>query len=81
MDVVVVTLQHKTLPRALFYASKVIPSPHFVLITERGNIGFLRNKGLKKATSPIVCILDDDIELNQNWLRAARAVQTYPTCS
>jgi glycosyltransferase involved in cell wall biosynthesis len=47
--------------------NETIPNPNVIIITERGSIGELRNKGLMQCNSRFVCFVDDDIILNRAW--------------
>jgi glycosyltransferase involved in cell wall biosynthesis len=66
-DVIIVTLLRKTLPHVLKSVQKNIPNPKIILITDKGLIGDLRNKGLYQATSEFVCFVDDDIIVTKEW--------------
>lgn len=67
VDVVIVTKMRDTLPIAMKAVRNNIPNPHFILVTKKGVIGDLRNEGLSQARSELVCFVDDDIQVPQNW--------------
>lgn len=69
MDVVIVTLLRETLRSALESVKAVIPNPNIILITGKGAIGELRNKGLSQCNSNLTCFVDDDIILNKSWYK------------
>lgn len=74
MDVVIVTLLRETLRNTLESVKAVIPNPNVILITGKGAIGELRNKGLLQCSSSLACFVDDDIILNSRWY--AKCVET-----
>jgi glycosyltransferase involved in cell wall biosynthesis len=79
LDVVIVTLLRETLDDTIQSVKAVIPNPNIILITGKGNIGDLRNEGLLKCSSSLMCFVDDDIILNRNWYKKCmQAIQTYP---
>ena len=39
-----------------------------VLISERGHLSFLRNKGANRATAPFISFIDDDVEVTTTWV-------------
>jgi len=67
LDVVIVTLLRPSLSYTLKSVNDTIPNPNVILVTDRGSIGELRNKGLMQCNSRFVCFVDDDIVLNRNW--------------
>jgi len=67
LDVVIVTLLRGSLTYTLKSVNEAIPNPNVILVTERGVIGELRNKGLMQCNSRYVCFVDDDILLNRVW--------------
>lgn len=79
MDVVIVTLLRETLSNTIKSVKAVIPNPNIILITGKGAIGDLRNKGLLQCNSNLMCFVDDDIILNSNWYtKCIQALQTHP---
>ena len=79
MDVVIVTLMRETLDNTIKSVKAVIPNPNIILITGKGNIGDLRNKGLLQCSSSLMCFVDDDIILNSNWYKKCmQALQAHP---
>jgi hypothetical protein len=79
LDVVIVTLLRKTLVDTLKSVKAVIPDPNIILITGKGVMGDLRNKGLLQCSSELTCFVDDDIILNRNWYsKCMRVLQTHP---
>lgn len=73
LDVVIVTLLRKSLKNTLKSVNDTIPSPSIILITDKGVIGDLRNKGLAQCHSEYVCFVDDDIILNKTWFSKCMA--------
>lgn len=67
MDVVIVTLLRSSLRYTLKSVYETIPDPHVILVTGKGVIGDLRNKGLMQCSSRLVCFVDDDVILNREW--------------
>ena len=67
MDIVIVTLLRESLRNTLDSISKTVPDPHIIMITGKGVIGDLRNRGLQKCSSEYCCFVDDDVVLNKNW--------------
>jgi hypothetical protein len=67
LDVVIVTLLRDSLRYTLKSVYSTIPNPHTILVTEKGLVGELRNKGLQQCTSEFVCFVDDDVLLNTDW--------------
>jgi glycosyltransferase involved in cell wall biosynthesis len=79
LDVVIVTLLRYTLGNTIKSVKAVIPNPNIILITGKGNIGELRNKGLLQCTSELMCFVDDDIILNKNWYtKCMQIIQARP---
>jgi hypothetical protein len=79
LDVVIVTLLRDTLENTIKSVKAVIPNPNIILITGKGAIGDLRNKGLLQCNSSLMCFVDDDIILNSNWYtKCMEALQAYP---
>ena len=79
MDVVIVTLLRETLGDTIKSVKAVIPNPNIILITGKGAIGELRNKGLIQCSSSLVCFVDDDIILNSSWYtKCMQALQAHP---
>jgi hypothetical protein len=79
LDVVIVTLLRHTLENAIKSVKAVIPNPNIILVTGKGTIGELRNKGLSQCTSSLMCFVDDDIALNNDWYAKSRqALQDHP---
>ena len=79
MDVVIVTLMRQTLGDTIKSVKTVIPNPNIILITGKGAIGDLRNKGLRQCRSSLTCFVDDDIILNTDWFaKCMQALQTHP---
>jgi glycosyltransferase involved in cell wall biosynthesis len=66
---VIVTLQRPTLTRCVNAVLNVIPNANIILITERGNIGDLRNEGLRQVESEIFAFVDDDVIVNKRWFK------------
>jgi len=52
----------------------VIPNPNVILVTGKGAIGDLRNKGLRSCSSSLMCFVDDDIILNGSWYKKCMEV-------
>jgi hypothetical protein len=69
MDVVIPTLLRQSLPAAVETARMVIPDPNIILLTERGVLGEIRNKGLAMCNSEFVVFIDDDVLVNSYWFR------------
>ncbi len=69
MDVVIVTLMRETLGNTIKSVNAIIPNPNILLITGKGAIGDLRNKGLLQCNSSLTCFVDDDIILNADWYK------------
>ena len=79
MDVVIVTLLRETLGDAVKSVNAVIPNPKIILITGKGAIGDLRNKGLRQCNSSLMCYVDDDIILNSSWYaKCMEALEAHP---
>ena len=79
MDVVIVTLLRKTLGDTIQSVKAVIPNPNIILVTGKGAIGDLRNKGLLQCSSSLMCFVDDDIILNNSWYKKSiQALQAHP---
>ena len=79
MDVVIVTLLRETLDDTIKSVKTVIPNPNIILITGKGAIGDLRNKGLSQCNSKLMCFVDDDIILNSSWYtKCMHTLQTHP---
>jgi len=79
MDVVIVTLLRETLKNTIDSIKKTLPDPNIILITGKGAIGELRNKGLFQCKSSLMCFVDDDIIVNKNWYsKCMDALQTHP---
>jgi hypothetical protein len=79
LDVVIVTLLRKTLADTIKSVKAVIPNPNIILITGKGAIGDLRNKGLFQCSSSLMCFVDDDIILNSSWYtKCMQALQAHP---
>ncbi len=79
MDVVIVTLLRESLIDTIKSVKAVIPNPNIILITGKGAIGDLRNEGLLKCSSSLMCFVDDDIILNSSWYtKCMQALQTHP---
>ena len=79
MDVVIVTLLRESLRYTLDSINKTIPDPNVIMITDKGVIGDLRNKGLQKCSSKYCCFVDDDIVLNKNWFsKCMTKLETTP---
>ncbi len=79
MDVVIVTLLRETLGNTVKSINEVIPNPNIILITGKGAIGDLRNKGLRQCRSNLMCFVDDDIVLNKSWYKKCmQALQDNP---
>ncbi len=58
--------------------------PHVCLIALDRNYGFARacNEGIKAATADIVCLLNNDIEVDREWLTQIKAaMDRHPECS
>jgi hypothetical protein len=69
----------KTLRSTIESVKAVIPNPNIILITGKGTIGDLRNKGLFKCSSNLMCFVDDDIILNNSWYtKCMQALQANP---
>lgn len=66
-DVIIVTLMRDTLNTVIESVKKSVNNPKIILITDKGLIGDLRNKGLKMATSEFVCFVDDDVLVTNEW--------------
>jgi len=80
MDVVIVTLLRETLRDTVKSVKAVIPEPNIILITGKGAIGDLRNKGLFQCTSDLACFVDDDIILNKSWYaKCMAALRAQPS--
>jgi GT2 family glycosyltransferase len=57
--------------------------PHVRLIALDRNYGFARacNEGIRAATAEIVCLLNNDIEVDQHWLSEIKAaMDRHPEC-
>jgi hypothetical protein len=79
LDVVIVTLLRETLHNTLESVKAVIPNPNVILVTGKGVIGELRNKGLLQCSSSLACFVDDDIILNSSWYaKCMEALQAHP---
>ena len=79
MDVVIVTLMRESLSNTIKSVKAVIPNPNIILITGKGAIGDLRNKGLLQCNSNLMCFVDDDIILNTDWYtKCLKALQANP---
>lgn len=79
MDVVIVTLLRETLSNTIKSVKAVIPDPNIILITGKGVIGDLRNKGLLQCNSNLMCFVDDDIVLNSDWyIKCMQTLQAHP---
>ena len=79
MDVVIVTLMRESLSNTIKSVKVVIPNPNIILITGKGAIGDLRNKGLLQCNSNLMCFVDDDIILNTDWYtKCLKALQANP---
>ena len=79
MDVVIVTLMREILDDTIKSVKAVIPNPNIILITGKGAIGDLRNEGLLKCSSSLMCFVDDDIILNSSWYtKCMQALQAHP---
>ena len=79
LDVVIVTLLRETLGNTIKSVKAVIPNPNIILITGKGVIGDLRNKGLLQCNSSLMCFVDDDIILNSDWYRKCmQTLQAHP---
>jgi hypothetical protein len=74
LDVVIVTLLRESLVDTIKSVKAVIPNPNIILITGKGAIGELRNKGLLQCSSNLMCFVDDDIILNTDWY--TKCIQT-----
>ena len=75
----IVTLLRESLGDTLQSVKRVIPDPNVILIIGKGAIGELRNRGLSKCTSDLMCFVDDDIILNRDWYKKCiRVLQTRP---
>ena len=69
----------ETLGNTIKSVKTVIPSPNIILITGKGAIGDLRNKGLRQCSSSLMCFVDDDIILNTDWYtKCMQALQANP---
>jgi glycosyltransferase involved in cell wall biosynthesis len=66
-DVVIVTLMRDTLQAVIESVKNSVPDANFILVTDKGLIGDLRNRGLNKATGEFVCFGDDDIIVSREW--------------
>jgi hypothetical protein len=79
LDVVIVTLLRESLGDAIQSVKAVIPNPNIILVTGKGAMGDLRNKGLFQCSSSLMCFVDDDIILNSSWYRKCmKALQAQP---
>jgi hypothetical protein len=79
LDVVIVTLLRETLGKTIESVKAVIQNPNIILITGKGAIGDLRNKGLHQCSSSLTCFVDDDIILNNSWYtKCMQALQDNP---
>lgn len=79
MDVVIVTLLRESLKNTMDSIKTVIPDPKIILITGKGAIGELRNRGLFQCSSSLACFVDDDIILNSSWYtKCMEALRTDP---
>lgn len=79
LDVVIVTLLRESLNDTVKSVKAVIPNPNIILITGKGVIGDLRNEGLLKCSSSLMCFVDDDIILNRSWYtKCMQALQAHP---
>lgn len=67
MDVVIPTLLRDSLLQTLKSVQDTIPDATVILVTGKGVIGDLRNKGLTRCSSEFTCFVDDDIILNKDW--------------
>lgn len=75
----IVTLLRETLGNTIKSVKTVIPNPNIILITGKGAIGDLRNKGLRQCNSSLACFVDDDVILNSSWYtKCMNALQAHP---
>ena len=75
----IVTLLRESLDDTIKSVKVVIPNPNIILITGKGAIGDLRNKGLFQCSSDLVCFVDDDVILNRLWFsKCMAALNAHP---
>lgn len=67
INVIIITLKRPTLKTVTQRIKKIIPNSNIILITEKGELGTLRNKGLIQSKTEYTAFIDDDVLITKEW--------------